>query len=1002
MAKVSWIDGSADWTTAADWDTGSVPGAGDDVVLGGNSIFYTVSLTTVVTVNSITLSGLGGATLAVTTPPGGNSPGTDTVTGDVSIGSQNRLNLFWNIGDPGKATQGATMIVGGSLTNSGLLEVDSIFSESQGPGGSTLSIAGTLTNSGSVAIGHRSMTLDSTVNAGGLSNTGAISLEGSIGHRSSPPQDHLAWLNIGAAAPAIWTGQFQSFGNTLLEFASGGITSIAGGATIRLGGSNVRSSGDEARVSIASDTVNNSALTGLSSIAGQLAVTELAVVSTTTDLNVTGATASLAVIDAGGMTIGGTLTNSAIVTVGNDFDGGNFGETTLTAAGLSNTGKLTISGVLGATPFNSLGEARVNITAAAPTIWTGKAQIIDNALLEFASGGITGIAAGASIFLGGAQSGTGTESRIAIASDTLSNSALTGLAGNAGDFELTGGAVVKTNAGVDFTNSGTLGVDGTFTFNGLVASTNLTIGGMLTNTSSGSAIIGDVSLTQPTVLTAAGLSNAGKLSITGGSSNATAKFTVNGSTSNSGTVTIGSFATLDDGANSYNQTAGATVVTGTLNTAAFDITGGSLELAVGGVVSGGIDFRSVAGSTLKIDGTTMPTNTISELAAGDRFDLANVAFDPNGSAVVIAGNRLHITEGAGTFDLQLDQSYAGFNFVLSADTGTGSLVTEQATCFCRGTLILTGRGEVPVEELTVGDRVKTLSGALKPIVWIGFGRDLVTRANRLARPVVVCQGALADNVPHRDLYLTHGHALFVEGVLIPVENLVNHRSIRWDDTPRVVEYYHIELADHDVVLADGAATETYYDAGNRASFQNMRRGSAAGADKPVFAPVLSGGAVVDRVWAALHRRAGGPIEHDTTDDLDLHLVVDGRRVDPAVADGAYAFALTAPTGGPLRLCSRSGVPSLLGITAHDHRRLGAAISRIVISQPGIATAIEHDAPLFLAGGCHPAEDGYCWTDGEFELPAQLFAHLSGAFILAVYTEQPGMRYPMTSVRAAAA
>jgi Hint domain len=35
--------------------------------------------------------------------------------------------------------------------------------------------------------------------------------------------------------------------------------------------------------------------------------------------------------------------------------------------------------------------------------------------------------------------------------------------------------------------------------------------------------------------------------------------------------------------------------------------------------------------------------------------------------------------------------------------------------------------------------------------------------------------------------------------------LVNHRSILWDDAARVVEYYHIELADHDVVFAEGGS-----------------------------------------------------------------------------------------------------------------------------------------------------------------------------------------------------
>jgi len=61
-------------------------------------------------------------------------------------------------------------------------------------------------------------------------------------------------------------------------------------------------------------------------------------------------------------------------------------------------------------------------------------------------------------------------------------------------------------------------------------------------------------------------------------------------------------------------------------------------------------------------------------------------------------------------------------------------------------------------------------------VWIGIGKVLATRGRRnAATPVIVRKGALADNVPHHDLRVTKGHAFYVDGVLIPVEFLVNHR-----------------------------------------------------------------------------------------------------------------------------------------------------------------------------------------------------------------------------------
>jgi hypothetical protein len=88
----------------------------------------------------------------------------------------------------------------------------------------------------------------------------------------------------------------------------------------------------------------------------------------------------------------------------------------------------------------------------------------------------------------------------------------------------------------------------------------------------------------------------------------------------------------------------------------------------------------------------------------------------------------------------------------------------------------------------------------------------------------VRKGALADNVPHHDLRTTKGHSLFIDDVLIPVEFLVNHRSIFWDDRAQEVIVYHIELETHDALIANGAAAESYRDDGNCWLFQNANSG----------------------------------------------------------------------------------------------------------------------------------------------------------------------------------
>ena len=87
-------------------------------------------------------------------------------------------------------------------------------------------------------------------------------------------------------------------------------------------------------------------------------------------------------------------------------------------------------------------------------------------------------------------------------------------------------------------------------------------------------------------------------------------------------------------------------------------------------------------------------------------------------------------------------------------------------------------------------------------------------------PICIKAGALDDRVPQRDLWLSPHHALYLDGMLIEAKDLVNGVSIVQADRVEKVEYFHIELETHDVIIAEGALAESFIDDDSRGMFSN--------------------------------------------------------------------------------------------------------------------------------------------------------------------------------------
>jgi hypothetical protein len=175
------------------------------------------------------------------------------------------------------------------------------------------------------------------------------------------------------------------------------------------------------------------------------------------------------------------------------------------------------------------------------------------------------------------------------------------------------------------------------------------------------------------------------------------------------------------------------------------------------------------------------------------------------------------TETPSTMNQIIYSNVDGNNYM-----GGGSALTSTAACFCAGTRIATPDGAVAVEELAIGDLVITQDGRTQPVVWIGRRRIASRFAERLrVWPVRVTAGALAENVPSRDLRLSPDHALYLEGVLVHAGALVNGSTILRETEPEeIFTYFHVELADHAVISAEGAPVESFVDNQDRLAFDN--------------------------------------------------------------------------------------------------------------------------------------------------------------------------------------
>ncbi|WP_131541779.1 Hint domain-containing protein [Nioella sediminis] len=165
-----------------------------------------------------------------------------------------------------------------------------------------------------------------------------------------------------------------------------------------------------------------------------------------------------------------------------------------------------------------------------------------------------------------------------------------------------------------------------------------------------------------------------------------------------------------------------------------------------------------------------------------------------------------------------------------------SLSAPLALCFLARTEIAAVGGNKLIEDLRIGERLRSKSGEEVTVKWIGR-QTVSTRFGPADRLMLVrfAAGSLGEGVPHSDLTVTADHGMLVGGVICHAGALVNGTTITrvpLADMGETYTVYHIETEEHEIILANGAPAETFIDNVSRRVFDNFAEFEALYGDVP--------------------------------------------------------------------------------------------------------------------------------------------------------------------------
>jgi hypothetical protein len=234
-----------------------------------------------------------------------------------------------------------------------------------------------------------------------------------------------------------------------------------------------------------------------------------------------------------------------------------------------------------------------------------------------------------------------------------------------------------------------------------------------------------------------------------------------------------------------------------------------------------IQFDSQASWLAAGNFTGFDNDTIVLLGAPDVIDVTDFITSVDVTITLDSSGVLAIPGTVDSSTVTLDLTFSSAIGDVFTITPDGTMGTDIFLCFYPGTRIATPDGWVAVEDLRPGDLVRTASGN-KPVRWIGENPVATSLADPLrVLPIRICAGVLGGGLPARDLLLSPDHAIFLSGILVQAGALVNGVTIfRESKVPARFTYYHVELASHELLFAEGVLAESFVDNVDRMHFAN--------------------------------------------------------------------------------------------------------------------------------------------------------------------------------------